>query len=130
MYLYIYIIIELCKALKDNICCEPLPCPVDCLPKEHKEGELKGSPIHAATDTPATGLSKFLARSLNSLLDFVPAHLRNTQEFIELISSLHNIKGVCSLDVYNLYGSIPLEVKADGTPGIVCALRKLFSVHK
>ena len=43
---------ELCKALKDNICCEPLSCSVYCVPKDHKKGELKGRPIHAATDLP------------------------------------------------------------------------------
>lgn len=109
---------ELSKALKYNICCEPLPCPVYCLPKDHKEGELKGRPIHAATDTPATRLSEFLARSLNNLLTHVPAHLKNTQEFIAFISTLDNIKGFCSLDVCNLYGSIPLDDRDDGTPGI------------
>ena len=50
---------ELSKALKDNICCEPLPCSVYCLLKEHKKGDLKGRPIHVATDTPATRLSTF-----------------------------------------------------------------------
>ena len=51
---------ELYKAFKDSICSEPLPCPVYCLPKDQKGGELKGRHIHAATDTPATHLSKFL----------------------------------------------------------------------
>ena len=55
-----------------------MPCPIYCLPKDHKEECLKGRPIHAATDTPATSLSKLLARSLNSLLKHVPAHLNNT----------------------------------------------------
>ena len=29
------------KSLKSNICSEPTPCPVYCLPKDHKEGQLK-----------------------------------------------------------------------------------------
>ncbi|XP_068691472.1 uncharacterized protein [Montipora foliosa] len=121
---------ELSKALKDNICCEPLPCSVYCLPKDHKKGELKGRPIHAATDTPATRLSTFLVRSLNNILTHVPAHLKNTHEFIDFISSLDDIKGFCSLDVCNLYGSIPLEDLEDGTPGIFTIMRDFFSTHK
>ena len=73
-------------------------------------------------------LSKFLARSLNSLLNFVPAHLRNMQDIIVFISSLH--KGFYCHDVCNLYGLIPLQDKADGTLGIFSALRTIFSVHK
>ena len=34
----------------------------------HKDGELKGRPIHAAIDTPPTSLSKYLTKSLNPLL--------------------------------------------------------------
>ena len=64
--------------LKTTICSEPMPCPVYCLPKDNKEGCIKGRPIHAATDAPDTSLSKFLAISLNSLLEHVPAHLKNT----------------------------------------------------
>jgi hypothetical protein len=54
---------KLYKDLKATICSEPKPCPVYCLPKDHKEGDLKGRPIHyAAKDTPATFLSKYLAK--------------------------------------------------------------------
>ena len=122
---------ELSKSLRQNTCSEPLPCAVYCLPKDHKEGDLKGRPIHAATDTPATRLSKFLAKSLNTLLAHVPAHLRNTEEFIEFLSSMDDsIKGFCSLDVCNLYGSIPLEDQEDGTPGLFSVIREFFSNFK
>jgi hypothetical protein len=120
------------KALKANICSEPMPCPVYCLPKDHKEGELKGRPIHSATDTPATSLSQYLARSLNKLFHHVPAHLKNSQEFI---SSLNNIDGdkvhgFCSLDVNNLYGSIPLEDVNSKTPGAFTVAKRFFGEHK
>jgi hypothetical protein len=74
----------------------------------HKEGDLKGRPIHAATDTPATRLSRYLAKQLNMLLRYVPAHLRNTADFIEFINNLDcsSIHGFCSLDVCNPSGSI------------------------
>ena len=70
------------KNLRQNICSDPLPCPVHCLPKDHKDGELKGRPIHAATDTPATSLSKYLIKSLSPLLKHIPAHLRNTDSLV------------------------------------------------
>ena len=38
-------------------------------------GDLKGRPIHAAVDTPATSLSKYLAKALQPLLKHLPAHL-------------------------------------------------------
>lgn len=118
---------QLCKNLKFNICSEPLPCPIYCLPKDHKEGELKGRPIHAATDTPATSLSKYLANSLNPLLRYVPAHLKNTEEFIKFLSEIDGeIQGFCSLDVCNLYGSIPLEDINDKTPGIFIVATRFF----
>ena len=107
IYKYSKTHLELSKAFKDNICCEPLPSSVYCLPKDHKKGELKGRPIHAATDTPATRLLTFLVKSLNNILTHVAAHLKNTQEFIDFISTLDDIKGFYSLDVCNLYGSIP-----------------------
>jgi hypothetical protein len=95
---------KLNHALKQHICSEPLPCPVYCLPKDHKEGNLKGRPIHAATDTPATSLSKYLAKSLNPLLRHVPAHLKYKQDFINCLDKMEGetIHSFCSLDVCKL----------------------------
>ena len=77
---------------------------------KYKSIELKGRPIHAATDTPATRLSSYLAKQLNMLLRYVPAHLRNTADFIDCIYlDCNSVHGFCSLDVCNLYGSIPLD---------------------
>ena len=102
-----------------------LPCSTYCLPKDHeKDGDLKGRPIHAAADTPATSLSIYLAKALQPLLKHVPAHLRNTEEFIEFISNTESVHGFCSLNVCNLYGSIPLEDLNDDTPSV------FFSKHK
>ena len=81
---------KLWQTLKSNICSEPLPCPVYCLPKDYKQGNLKGRPIHAATDTPATRLSKYLANSLNVLLTHVPSHLKSTEEFVKFLSELES----------------------------------------
>lgn len=122
---------KLWKDLKNNICSEPLPCSAYCLPKDHKEGDLKGRPIHAATDTPATRLSKFIAKSLTTLLEHVPAHLKNTDEFMKFLSDIGGeIHGFCSLDVCNLYGSIPLEDVDSTTPGVFTVAKRFFSEHK
>ena len=110
---------KLCKDLKAAICSEPLPCTADCLPKDHKDGDLKGRPIHAAVDATATSLSKYLAKALQPLLKHVPAHLRNTEEFVNFLSNVHgeSVHEFCScLDVSNLYGSIPLKDLNDNTP--------------
>ena len=116
---------KLWRDLKSHICSEPLPCPVYCLPKDHKEGNLKGRPIHSATDTPAIALSKYLVSSLKPLLNHVKSHLRNTDEFINFLNSIDNkIHGFCSLDVTNLYGSIPLKDINEKTPGIFTVAKR------
>ncbi|KAK3755590.1 hypothetical protein QZH41_005961 [Actinostola sp. cb2023] len=122
---------KLWQDLKSNTCSEPLPCSAYCLPKDHKMGDLKGRPIHAATDTPATRLSKFMANSLNTLLRHVPAHLKNTEEFIKFLTDIDGeVKGFCSLDVCNLYGSIPLEDIDTTTPSVFSVAKHFFSKYK
>lgn len=74
---YSKIYFELCKVLKDNICCELLLCLVYCLFKDYKEGELKGCFIYVVIDILVICLFKFLVRLLNSLFDFVFVYFRN-----------------------------------------------------
>ena len=123
---------ELYRNLKSLICSEPLPSPVHCLPKDHKEGELKGRPIHSATDTPSTHLSKFLVKALTPLLSHVHAHLRNTEDFLNFLNEVEKeeIHGMCSLDVKNLYGSIPLEDVSEDTLGVFTAVTNFFEEHQ
>ena len=49
------------KELKHLGCSEPIPSRLHVLPKDHKQGCLRGRPIVAAVDAPATGLSMYLA---------------------------------------------------------------------
>ena len=88
--------------------------------------------FNAATDTPATPLSKYLAKELNTLLCYVPAHLRNTTDFIEFLNDLggSSIRGFCSLDVCNLYGSIPLEDYNEKIPWIFTIAKQFFHQYK
>jgi len=82
------------------------------LPKDHKAGELKGRPIIASKDSAVRPLSQLLARLLNPLIkNHVNSHLQSTQMFISSLKSV-NINSAIefgSLDVENLYGSIPLD---------------------
>ena len=117
----------------DLRCSESLPCSAYCLPKDHKKGPgLKDEPIHAATDTPATSLSRYLAKSLLMLLKHVPAHLKNTEELINFISNIDDnpVQGFCSLNVCNLYESMPLVDIDDHTPSIFTIVRRFFHQHK
>ena len=120
---------KLCrKDLKATICSEPLPCTSYCLPKDYKDGDLKSGPTHAAVDTPATPLSKYLAKALQPLLKHVPAHLRNTEEFVDFLSNVdgESVHEFCSLDVSSLYGSIPLEDLSDNTPSVFAVAANFF----
>lgn len=112
-------------------CSEPIPSNMIILPKDHKE-PLKGRPLVSAIDTPSTNLSKILADSMKPLLNRVSAHLRNTSEFINIIlqrewiinNSTQYFFG--SLDVSNLYGSIPLT----GTQNVYDIVGNFFEIHK
>ena len=119
---------KLRKDLKATIRSEPLPCTSYCLPTDYKDGDLKSGPTHAAVDTPATSLSKYLAKALQPLLKHVPAHLRNTEEFVDFLSNLDgkSVHEFCSLDVSSLYGSIPLEDLSDNTPRVFAVAANFF----
>ncbi len=114
--------------LKSLTCSEPLPSVLYCLPKDHKPGDLKGRPIVAALDTPSTKLSVWMANVLNGLLVHVPAHIKSSSHFKDLLCDLrvpHDYK-MASLDVTNLYGSIPLE----GNDNIISVASGFFEDHK
>jgi hypothetical protein len=66
------------------------------------------------------------------LLRHVPAHLKNTDEFIDFISDIDSelVHGFCSLDVCNLCGSIPLKDIDGDTPSIFTVARRFFSEYK
>ena len=80
------------------------------VPKYHQT-TIKGRPIVNASDTPSTALCKLMADMLKPLLSFIPAHLKNSYEFIERIKNYEwkSDDEFGSLDVTNLYGSIPIE---------------------
>jgi hypothetical protein len=114
--------------LKSLTCSEPIPSTMICLPKDHKPGPLKGRPVVAAVDGPSTKLSRQLAGILNKLLHNIPAHLSSSTAFVDSISNL-TINPNCqiaSLDVSNLYGSIPLS----GRDNIFEIATNFFDQHR
>ena len=83
------------------------------LPKNHKEN-VPLRPIVSACGDPLDKLSWFLERIITQLLPLIPAHLKNTEQYL---STLHDQYPdglppsaiVFTMDVQNLYGNIPTE---------------------
>ena len=83
------------------------------LPKDHKQN-LPLRPVVSACDSPTTALSIVLERILNQLLQFAPAHLKNTTECLSNIKQVY--PNLCApegtilvtMDVVGLYPSIPI----------------------
>ena len=82
------------------------------LPKDHKPG-VPLRPIVSACGDPLDKISQLLEKILNQLLKIVPAHLVNTDQYLRRLSDTypgHMLPAgsiVFSVDVTNLYGSIP-----------------------
>jgi len=90
-------------------CSQPTPSSCYALPKDHKEGPLKGRPIVAALDGPGRKLAKLLSNKLNEILPNIPSYLKDADDFIKKLNRMDasTVDGFASFDVTNLYGSIP-----------------------
>ena len=83
------------------------------LPKDHK-ADIPLRPIVSACDDPVDKLTWVLERVITQLLPFVPAHLKNTTQFLDKVKEKYP-QGfepgtiLFSVDVVNLYGNIPVE---------------------
>ena len=97
------------------------------LPKDHKP-EVPLRPIVSACGDPLDKISQMLETILSQLLQFVPAHLRSTDEYLRRLADTypgHMLPVgsiVFSIDVTNLYGNIPYQ------EAIECA-RRLLDLH-
>jgi len=111
-------------------CSEPLPSQMTLLPKDHKS-PLKGRPLVAALDTPSTALAKVLSFCLKPVLSHLSTHLSSTKNFVQCLTNYNSNQGhnvnhhvyFGSLDVTNLYGSIPLS----GPQNLFNVLESFFS---
>ena len=71
------------KWIMDGKCSEPTESAAYVLPKDQKEGDLKGRPIFAATDGPGVKLDKRLTYCFSNLLSAVQAHIPDTTYFFD-----------------------------------------------
>ena len=83
------------------------------LPKNHK-ADVPLRPIVSACGDPLDKLTWLLERIINQLLAFIPAHLKNTEQYLSTLSkkfptSLPPNTIVFTMDVQNLYGNIPID---------------------
>ena len=93
------------------------------LPKDHKLGTPL-RPIVSACDDPVDKLTWLLEKVVAQLLPFVPAHLKNTTQFLDKLSAQYPDgfeEGTIlfSVDVVNLYGNIPIKEAIDGTMALL-----------
>ena len=96
------------------------------LPKDHKPG-VPLRPIVSACGDPLDKLSWVLERIITQLLPYVPAHLKNTTQYLETVNTRFpaGFKSgtiLFSIDVVNLYGNIPTAEAID-------ACMTLLNVH-
>jgi len=110
---------------------EPLPSHPYSLPKDHKEGPLKGRPIISTVNSVIRKLAQFITKILSPLVkEYIPAHIESSVEFKQFIENVHcgENESFFSLDVKNLYGSIPLA-DDNNSNGLVTVVSKFFSDH-
>ena len=88
------------------------------IPKDHKEG-VPLRPVISACGGPTEKMSCLLERVLKQLLRFVPTHLWDTGDFLTRLGTHSEEHGIpegsifFSIDVVNLYGSIPISEAID-----------------
>jgi len=92
------------------------------LPKDHK-ASLPLRPVVSTCDSPTTALSTVLERILNQLLDYVPAHLKNTTESLEHIREHFP-------DLQAPPGAVRLDSTRGPEATAVCSELELFPIWK
>ena len=87
------------------------------LVKDHKTKTESGFPLRpvaSTTNTPTNKIDWLISRILNQLLRFIPSYIKNTEHLIQILNDidkdmLTDGKVFVSLDVVNLYPSIPID---------------------
>jgi len=110
---------------------EPLPSNPYTLPKDHKDGPLKGRPIISTVNSVTRKLAQFLTKVLSPLIkQHVHAHIESSLQFRDFVESLvcSSNHSFFSLDVTNLYGSIPIA-DSDSAKGLLSVVGDFYSTH-
>ena len=84
--------------------------------KDHKDKSSEGyplRPIASVVGTPIEKVDWLVGHLINQLVKFIPSHLKNTEDLIQKLSNVltdtsDEVRTFISLDVVNLYTSIPL----------------------
>ena len=98
--------------------------------KDHKskvEQQFLLRPIASVVNTPTEKVDWLVCKVISQLVNFVPAHLKNMSELIEIVNNLDRRKinsqhVFLSLDVNQLYPSIPISAA-------ITAVMKLAEAH-
>ena len=96
-------------------------------PKDHKPS-VPLRPVVSNCGGPTEKTSVMLEKILHQLIEYVPLHLRDTDDFLEKLGEYWRGQDVpedaifFSVDVVNLYGSIPLD-------GAIQAVREALENH-
>ena len=85
--------------------------------KDHKTKTELGFPLRpvaSTTNTPTNKIDWIVSRILNQLLEFIPSYIKNTEHLIKKLEDINKDllkegKIFVSLDVVNLYPSIPID---------------------
>ena len=97
------------------------------LPKNHKP-HVPLRPIVSAIDDPVDKLTWFLQQIITQLLPYVPAHLRNTDDYLSRLRTKYPTgfpAGAIafSVDVENLYGNVPIDEAIDAAVSLLTRYR-------
>jgi hypothetical protein len=103
------------------------PASFHCLVKDHKiktNDSFPLRPIASVINTPVEKLDWVISKILNNCTQFIPSHLKSAVDLIDKLQkfkssdvfSSRNNQNFLSLDVVNLYPSIPIEL------GINCVI--------
>ena len=93
---------------------------------------MRGRPIVSSLDSGTRKIQNFLTTLLQPLVEsHVRAHLKSTSHFIASVRSLHcdGDFPFASLDVVDLYGSIPVK-SSDGSLDLISVVTEFFDTHK
>jgi len=114
------------SSLSQCVCSEPLPKRPYGLPKDHKDGTLKCRPIVSSIPAASRKLCILLSKVLKPILDYIPTHIKSSADFLSRIPpTIPENSYYGSLDVKNLYGSIPL-VTSTNSPSVFDICSSIF----
>ena len=97
--------------------------------EDFEHGPLKLRPIVSNHNSASEKLAKLLVKILREILHHIPAHLDSRDDFQSRIPKrLENHQYFGSLDVRNLYGSIPLNDQYN-VPSVFSSVTRFFATH-